>query len=88
MLDPAAVRHAIQAPAGGAAKRIASRAESSLAGALVDTVQVFDHRQTRQLVRLLCRQEEPAVATLVEAVERPPANVGMVPALLGPHRYS
>ena len=35
---------------------------------LVYTVQAFDHRQMLQLARLLCRQEEPAVATLVEAV--------------------
>jgi hypothetical protein len=41
---------------------------------LVDTVQAFDRRQTRQLAQLLCRQEEPAVATLVEAIERPPSG--------------
>ena len=43
---------------------------------LVDTVQAFDRRQTRQLAQLLCRQEEPAVVTLVEAIERPPSGRG------------
>jgi len=43
---------------------------------LVNVVQALDRGQPRQLVRLLCRQEEPAVAAFVKAVERPPSGRG------------